>query len=934
MKIDNIERWRDYSAIQRVRQRRNVVMRKYFVLTFLCAAFTLLTALTAMRDAFIVRAADCGCEHSAECYAPPEEHDCAPDPRCQPVYPLGTVIISAGHAHEEACYGEHNEEDDPICGIEVCEQQTAEIPDEEAGPSGWICGAAELVCAHKYCVAGELCQKLIMPLQISSAAAVELKLEVDSEAALRQAVADHEEAEITLVSDITLVEGALDIPAGKSIALSGSGALIAGGDFDAIEVSGSLTLNGISVTHASGATGRGVYVAGGGELFLSSGEISGNTISGDGNYGGGVHNQGKFVMDGGSIINNDAFYGGGVFSTADSSDIISFVMNGGTISNNKAYSAGGGVMNARGSFLMYNGVISANYTVLFGAGVYIGTPENNINTTVFTMYDGIITGNTVVREGGGVFSRGVFTMYNGLISENQATDEEQISIGGAGAYIEEDSVFYLHGGAIKNNYSNNQGGGMVVFGACTMSGGEISENTARLKGGGVMAGYDILEISGGAICGNTASHAGGLYITYGDVVMSGGEIKDNTAHIHGGGVYVTLDSIFTMNGGHISGNKAPEGYGGGLYNNAVSVINGGKISGNTAAKNGGGVYTANYAKLTVQAGVVFAANKAQAAYDRHPDHDAVYAAQIFATEWTAPFIQGYNNYDINYARAGTELMLVTFDGNGGSFSDDTLMKLHIITPPHTTVGETNMPDDPAREGYTFEGWNTQADGGGELFDENTEVNGDITVYAQWTPVSIISYTVRFVDWDGTLIKSEQVEHGGNATAPPDPRRSGYTFSGWDGVFTNVTEDITIWALYTRNSGGGNTPDADPKPDPEPTPESDPDPEPTPDPGPDTEPTPQPVLNPEPTPHERPDPPANNHKLIPGEDGSFIAMDEDGTPLGEWRWDEESEQWIFEPYIPLGGLPQTADEGLRLYPYLLLCISILGMSVIWRYRRLP
>ena len=28
------------------------------------------------------------------------------------------------------------------------------------------------------------------------------------------------------------------------------------------------------------------------------------------------------------------------------------------------------------------------------------------------------------------------------------------------------------------------------------------------------------------------------------------------------------------------------------------------------------------------------------------------------------------------------------------------------------------------------------------------------------------------------------------------------------------------------------------------------------------------------------------------------------PLGEWRWDEETERWIFDEYPPLDRLPRT------------------------------
>ena len=40
------------------------------------------------------------------------------------------------------------------------------------------------------------------------------------------------------------------------------------------------------------------------------------------------------------------------------------------------------------------------------------------------------------------------------------------------------------------------------------------------------------------------------------------------------------------------------------------------------------------------------------------------------------------------------------------------------------------------------------------------------------------YTVKFIDHDGAVLKTETVQHGGTATPPADPVREGYTFTGW------------------------------------------------------------------------------------------------------------------------------------------------------------
>ena len=63
----------------------------------------------------------------------------------------------------------------------------------------------------------------------------------------------------------------------------------------------------------------------------------------------------------------------------------------------------------------------------------------------------------------------------------------------------------------------------------------------------------------------------------------------------------------------------------------------------------------------------------------------------------------------------------------------------------------------------------------------------------------LMYTVTFIDYDGTILKEEKVELNSSASAPNISTREGYNFIGWDKKFNNVTEDITVVALYKKNN---------------------------------------------------------------------------------------------------------------------------------------
>ncbi len=73
--------------------------------------------------------------------------------------------------------------------------------------------------------------------------------------------------------------------------------------------------------------------------------------------------------------------------------------------------------------------------------------------------------------------------------------------------------------------------------------------------------------------------------------------------------------------------------------------------------------------------------------------------------------------------------------------------------------------------------------------------------ADWVISSAFSiYTVSFVDYDGTTeLGSESVYYGEEATAPSNPTRKGYTFTGWDVEYSEVTSDITVTAQYTATT---------------------------------------------------------------------------------------------------------------------------------------
>ena len=112
------------------------------------------------------------------------------------------------------------------------------------------------------------------------------------------------------------------------------------------------------------------------------------------------------------------------------------------------------------------------------------------------------------------------------------------------------------------------------------------------------------------------------------------------------------------------------------------------------------------------------------------------------------------------------------------YSDSTLLKTETVEHGKSATA----PNSPVKEGHTFIGWDK----------DFTNITSDLSVYALY---KINKYTVTFVDYDGTTLKTEEVEYGNSATAPSNPVRSGYKFVGWDKEFVNVVSDLIITAQY-------------------------------------------------------------------------------------------------------------------------------------------
>ena len=113
-------------------------------------------------------------------------------------------------------------------------------------------------------------------------------------------------------------------------------------------------------------------------------------------------------------------------------------------------------------------------------------------------------------------------------------------------------------------------------------------------------------------------------------------------------------------------------------------------------------------------------------------------------------------------------------------------QLEYGTTPEYKGGSLDYEE--AGRNYYHTGWNPDI----------RPVDGDEDYVALFTTKPL--YTVTFRDCNGvTILKTEFVEEGNDATAPTQSQQPGSIITGWDKNFTNVQSDLNVFAECTTEA---------------------------------------------------------------------------------------------------------------------------------------
>ena len=156
--------------------------------------------------------------------------------------------------------------------------------------------------------------------------------------------------------------------------------------------------------------------------------------------------------------------------------------------------------------------------------------------------------------------------------------------------------------------------------------------------------------------------------------------------------------------------------------------------------------------------------------------------------------------DTLYAQWDPNTVTLAYDANGGSGAPDDQSGDSFSD---VTVSDTT----PTREGYSFTGWNTAADGSGVDYPADSTytlpASGTDTLYAQWDPNTV---TLAYDANGGSGAPDDQSGDAFSDVTVSDttPTREGYSFTGWNTAADGTGTDYAAGSSYTLPASGTDT----------------------------------------------------------------------------------------------------------------------------------
>ena len=556
---------------------------------------------------------------------------------------------------------------------------------------------------------------------------------------------------------------------------------------------------------------RAVIADSGATVRMLGGKIEDCEVYGDGVIL--VHDNSKFIMEGGTISKCEASInnGGGLY--ADNSTI---TISGGAISGCKA-DAGGGLYATNGSTININsGTISE-----------CEAPADNGG--------GLYADNSTINISGGTISGCKGVWGGGLYAKNSSTIEisggtiSGCTVGAGGGLFVDRSTVRISGGIISGCITSDTGNGGGLYAnhsTIKITGGRIENNKAAHGGGVALVGKTTFEkpITNWTVIGNeayaTGGVGGGIKLENGSMDVSAGSnrIYNNTAGGQGADIFLLNDSstIKLPNAANMNATYRDSGIEiDGWYKddnprytpseNGVGVDVSGELTGGLSL-------VASYKTILVR--IEIDANGGVGGSGSQTVQKGK-TVTLEAPTKEGHLFKGWKDEKGNSYPAGTDgkvKITVNEDMKLTAVWEARTFTVTYVLPDGKTRTETaaygqtvTLVEEP-RIGYTFVGWKD----GEKVYHagETITVTGDMTLTAEWKKLPSALVRIEIDANGGVGGSGSQTVQKGKTVTLEAPTKEGHLFTGWkdekgnsypagaDGkVNITVNEDMKLTAVW-------------------------------------------------------------------------------------------------------------------------------------------
>ncbi len=388
------------------------------------------------------------------------------------------------------------------------------------------------------------------------------------------------------------------------------------------------------------------------------------------------------------------------------------------------------------------------------------------------------------KHGGAIYTEAArLNIDNCIFENNQAENGGAIRIGFPNNITIDDKNAYvtISNSTFRNNKASSQGGAISMgvaraglLDTLRLENCDFDGNSAANEGGAIAAisKSDRLFIQGGSMKNNVSKSQGGAIYSanFGGFSMDGTVVTGNTA-TNGGAIYVNnvnskdnpiSEEVVSISGStEITNNKAENGSGGGLYIEkevTVNVADGAKLYNNTASTMADDVYTSRNCSVRLPEASMMGGDKILSTtgkaitgwyYDGYGVNTGYRWSQtgVLIPPSYKEITENYEEFNLT-SEGITEMVAlkaahgkyvkVSYNANTGE-GDATEEETyddgeHLKDTTYTVLG--NDTTRFTKDGYTFEGWNTKADGSGDSYNPGEELSlkSPTTFYAQWKKI--------------------------------------------------------------------------------------------------------------------------------------------------------------------------------------------------------